>query len=122
MVAALGRRLVIDSSDEEEGVEFVSELIRGLNVEDDSGPLSSSSSSSSDAERAERAERADDGKNVNVRKKTLMPHQRTGVDWLLNLYKVPSGGILADDMGLGKTFQVASTPFWREGSQSGCSS
>ncbi len=108
MVAALGRRLVIDSSDEEEGVEFVSELIRGLNVEDDSGPLSSSSSSSSDAERAERAERADDGKNVNVRKKTLMPHQRTGVDWLLNLYKVPSGGILADDMGLGKTFQVAS--------------
>jgi SNF2 family DNA or RNA helicase len=105
MVAALGRRLVIDSSDEEEGVEFVSELIRGLNVEDDSGPLSSSSS---DAERAERAERTDDGKNVNVRKKTLMPHQRTGVDWLLNLNKVPSGGILADDMGLGKTFQVAS--------------
>ena len=50
----------------------------------------------------------DGDENSHGRKKTLMPHQRTGLDWLLNLYKIPSGGILADDMGLGKTFQVAS--------------
>jgi len=41
-------------------------------------------------------------------KKTLMPHQRVGVEWLLSLYNVRSGAILADDMGLGKTYQVAS--------------
>lgn len=36
----------------------------------------------------------------------LFEHQRAGLQWLLNLYKIPSGGILADDMGLGKTLQV----------------
>ena len=80
MVAVASRRLVIDSSDEDgdEDVEFVSELINGLNVDDDpSGP----STSSSDAESADVC----DDKNVAVGKKTLMPHQRTGVDWLLNL-------------------------------------
>lgn len=104
MVAAVGHRLVIDSSDDDEGVEFVSELINGLNVHDDDDP-SPSTSSSSDAESVD----GNDGdENSHGRKKTLMPHQRTGLDWLLNLYKIPSGGILADDMGLGKTFQVAS--------------
>ena len=36
----------------------------------------------------------------------LFPHQQRGVSWLLGLYRIPSGGILADDMGLGKTMQV----------------
>ena len=36
----------------------------------------------------------------------LFDHQRVGLQWLLNLYKIPSGGILADDMGLWKTLQV----------------
>lgn len=34
-------------------------------------------------------------------------HQKIGFQWLVGLYKVSSGGILADDMGLGKTFQVS---------------
>lgn len=37
----------------------------------------------------------------------LYPHQREGVQWMYNLFKVGSGGILADDMGLGKTLQVS---------------
>lgn len=36
----------------------------------------------------------------------LFDHQRIGLRWLLDLYRIPSGGILADDMGLGKTLQV----------------
>ncbi|MBI3541481.1 MAG: DEAD/DEAH box helicase [Deltaproteobacteria bacterium] len=35
----------------------------------------------------------------------LKPYQRTGVQWLLDLYQLRMGGILADDMGLGKTIQ-----------------
>jgi len=37
----------------------------------------------------------------------LFEHQKVGISWLWNLYKIPSGGILADDMGLGKTLQVS---------------
>eukprot|EP00397_Hematodinium_sp_SG-2012_P004152 GEMP01004163.1.p1 GENE.GEMP01004163.1~~GEMP01004163.1.p1 ORF type:complete len:1212 (+),score=283.67 GEMP01004163.1:72-3638(+) len=37
----------------------------------------------------------------------LFPHQRTGVEWLMEIYQKRTGGILADDMGLGKTVQVA---------------
>lgn len=37
----------------------------------------------------------------------FFPHQKVGFQWLVGLYKVSSGGILADDMGLGKTFQVS---------------
>ena len=48
------------------------------------------------------------GPTTSQAKKTLMPHQRAGVEWLLGLYNVRSGAILADDMGLGKTYQVAS--------------
>ena len=33
----------------------------------------------------------------------LQPYQITGVQWILDLYKLGLGGILADDMGLGKT-------------------
>lgn len=36
----------------------------------------------------------------------LFPYQKTGVNWLLKMYKAGFGGILADDMGLGKTLQV----------------
>ncbi len=37
---------------------------------------------------------------------TLREYQRHGVSWLVYLYQVGLGGILADDMGLGKTIQV----------------
>jgi hypothetical protein len=37
---------------------------------------------------------------------TLKPYQRLGVQWLLDLYRLRLGGILADDMGLGKTLQA----------------
>ena len=33
----------------------------------------------------------------------LFPHQMTGVQWLLDLFKRRKGGVLGDDMGLGKT-------------------
>jgi hypothetical protein len=36
----------------------------------------------------------------------LKNYQRIGTQWLLNLYKIGLGGVLADDMGLGKTIQV----------------
>lgn len=38
----------------------------------------------------------------------LKPFQKTGVSWLIQLYRLGLGGILADDMGLGKTIQVLS--------------
>jgi superfamily II DNA or RNA helicase len=38
----------------------------------------------------------------------LKPYQKTGVQWLLDLYQLELGGILADDMGLGKTIQTLS--------------
>ena len=37
---------------------------------------------------------------------TLKGFQEKGVTWLVQLYKIGLGGILADDMGLGKTVQV----------------
>jgi superfamily II DNA or RNA helicase len=36
----------------------------------------------------------------------LRPYQQVGFDWLVFLYELGLGGILADDMGLGKTLQV----------------
>ncbi|MGH9110537.1 MAG: SNF2-related protein [Acidimicrobiales bacterium] len=36
----------------------------------------------------------------------LRPYQHVGFDWLVFLYELGLGGILADDMGLGKTLQV----------------
>jgi SNF2 family DNA or RNA helicase len=38
----------------------------------------------------------------------LKAYQKTGVQWLLDLYDLGLGGILADDMGLGKTIQTLS--------------
>ncbi len=38
----------------------------------------------------------------------LKPYQAMGVQWLLDLYSLGLGGILADDMGLGKTVQTLS--------------
>ncbi|KAF7232063.1 hypothetical protein EG68_07299 [Paragonimus skrjabini miyazakii] len=38
----------------------------------------------------------------------LFDYQRLGVNWLLQLHKKKSGGILGDEMGLGKTIQVIS--------------
>jgi len=38
--------------------------------------------------------------------KFLRPYQRTGVAWLLHLFRNDLGGILADEMGLGKTLQT----------------
>jgi SNF2 family DNA or RNA helicase len=40
--------------------------------------------------------------------KFLKPYQRTGVQFMYDLYKQNRGGILGDDMGLGKTVQVIS--------------
>jgi superfamily II DNA or RNA helicase len=37
---------------------------------------------------------------------TLRPYQVTGFNWLVYLYELGLGGILADDMGLGKTLQA----------------
>lgn len=37
---------------------------------------------------------------------TLRPYQRLGVSWLLELWNMQLGGLLADDMGLGKTIQA----------------
>ena len=37
---------------------------------------------------------------------SLRPYQKVGFDWLVYLYELGLGGILADDMGLGKTLQV----------------
>ncbi len=39
-------------------------------------------------------------------KADLKPYQKSGVRWLLDLYRLGLGGILADDMGLGKTIQT----------------
>jgi superfamily II DNA or RNA helicase len=36
----------------------------------------------------------------------LKPYQKSGVRWLLDLYHLGLGGVLADDMGLGKTIQI----------------
>ncbi len=36
----------------------------------------------------------------------LKPYQSKGVQWLLDLYNLGLGGVLADDMGLGKTVQT----------------
>jgi superfamily II DNA or RNA helicase len=36
----------------------------------------------------------------------LKDYQKKGTQWLLNLYKIGLGGVLADDMGLGKTIQA----------------
>ena len=36
----------------------------------------------------------------------LRPYQKTGVAWLLHLFRNGLGGILADEMGLGKTLQA----------------
>ena len=36
----------------------------------------------------------------------LKPFQEIGVSWLVQLYRLGLGGILADDMGLGKTVQI----------------
>ncbi|KAK7942632.1 ATP-dependent helicase C23E6.02 [Apiospora aurea] len=36
----------------------------------------------------------------------LMPHQRLGLEWLMELEKDYGGSILADDLGLGKTIQA----------------
>uniref|UniRef100_A0A7S1IQI0 RanBP-type and C3HC4-type zinc finger-containing protein 1 n=1 Tax=Eutreptiella gymnastica TaxID=73025 RepID=A0A7S1IQI0_9EUGL len=38
----------------------------------------------------------------------LYNHQRDGVQWLWERYRVGSGGLLGDDMGLGKTIQIIS--------------
>jgi superfamily II DNA or RNA helicase len=38
----------------------------------------------------------------------LKDYQKTGVQWMLDLYQLHLGGILADDMGLGKTLQALS--------------
>eukprot|EP01134_Creolimax_fragrantissima_P001346 CFRG1346T1 len=38
--------------------------------------------------------------------KILLPHQKTGLDFLYSLFKNGTGGLLADDMGLGKTLQT----------------
>ena len=38
----------------------------------------------------------------------LKDYQKTGVQWMLDLYQLHLGGILADDMGLGKTLQSLS--------------
>jgi len=37
----------------------------------------------------------------------LFEHQKTGIEWLYNLWDQKKGGVLGDDMGLGKTVQVA---------------
>tara|TARA_B110001454_G_scaffold218046_1_gene244903 strand:- start:11478 stop:14861 length:3384 start_codon:yes stop_codon:yes gene_type:complete len=39
-------------------------------------------------------------------KADLKPYQKTGVQWLQDLYKLKLGALLADDMGLGKTLQT----------------
>lgn len=41
-------------------------------------------------------------------KAELKPYQKQGIQWLLDLYDLGLGGILADDMGLGKTVQTLS--------------
>ena len=38
----------------------------------------------------------------------LKDHQKVGLRWMIDLYDLGLGGILADDMGLGKTLQVLS--------------
>eukprot|EP00300_Choanocystis_sp_HF-7_P014392 c18676_g1_i1.p1 GENE.c18676_g1_i1~~c18676_g1_i1.p1 ORF type:complete len:860 (+),score=196.90 c18676_g1_i1:1063-3642(+) len=37
----------------------------------------------------------------------LMPHQRTGLQWMWELHCQGAGGLIGDDMGLGKTVQIA---------------
>ena len=38
---------------------------------------------------------------------SLFDYQRTGVQWLWELYSQRVGGIIGDEMGLGKTIQIA---------------
>lgn len=38
--------------------------------------------------------------------KVLLPYQKTGVQWLVDMKNLKLGGILADEMGLGKTAQA----------------
>tara|TARA_Y100001970_G_scaffold177008_1_gene215679 strand:- start:1420 stop:3876 length:2457 start_codon:yes stop_codon:yes gene_type:complete len=45
-------------------------------------------------------------KNAGVK---LRPYQRSGIQWMIWLYRNHLHGILADDMGLGKTFQTIIT-------------
>ncbi|MEX1099132.1 MAG: SNF2-related protein, partial [Bacteriovoracaceae bacterium] len=42
----------------------------------------------------------------------LKNFQKTGTQWMLDLYKMGLGGILADDMGLGKTIQSIGALEW----------
>ncbi len=45
-------------------------------------------------------------------KANLRPYQREGFSWLVFLYEMAAGGILADDMGLGKTVQTIALLLW----------
>ncbi|KAH3677649.1 hypothetical protein WICPIJ_008935, partial [Wickerhamomyces pijperi] len=39
---------------------------------------------------------------------SLFDYQRTGIQWLYELYSLSHGGIISDEMGLGKTIQIVS--------------
>ena len=45
-------------------------------------------------------------KNPENIKAELFPYQKTGYNWLKNMYDIGLGAVLADDMGLGKTLQT----------------
>ncbi len=45
-------------------------------------------------------------------KANLRPYQKDGFSWLVFLYELGAGGILADDMGLGKTVQAIALLLW----------
>jgi superfamily II DNA or RNA helicase len=52
------------------------------------------------------SENSSASKEVLETKLPLKPFQISGAAWLVNLYDLGMGGILADDMGLGKTIQA----------------